>query len=71
MDLQSPPPEEGSVKEILLGQNEKRKVITIGALTSDIALRLKGIEDPHVEITVQKEKGLEEYIITIRPLAKK
>jgi len=70
MDLQSPPPEEGSIKEILLGQNEKRKVITIGALTSDISLRLKGIEEPHVEITVQKEKGLEEYIVTIRPFAK-
>ncbi len=70
MDLQSPPPREGEVKEILIVPKQRKKKITIGSLTSDIALRLKGIEDRHLEITIQKDKDLEEYKITINPLAK-
>lgn len=70
MDIQSPPPEEGTIKEILLEQNERKRIISIGAIASDIDLRLKGIEDPHVEIIIQKEKDLEEYSITIKPKVK-
>ncbi|MFN3604012.1 MAG: hypothetical protein ACK4UJ_04810 [Leptonema sp. (in: bacteria)] len=71
LDLQSPPLEVGSVTEIVVDQNQKKKVIRIGSLLSDISLRLKGIEDPHVEIQFVKEKGLEEYEIILYPVAKK
>ncbi len=71
LDLQSPPLQVGAVNEIILDQNQKKKSITIGSLTSDISLRLKGIEDPHLEILITKEKGLEEYEILIKPIARK
>lgn len=71
LDLQSPPLKVGSITEIVLDQNQKKRTITIGSLTSEISLRLKGIEDPHIEIQILKEKGLEEYELSIKPFAKK
>lgn len=70
MDLQSPPPQEGTQMEIVLQPNQKRKVITIGSITTTIPLRLKGIEDLHAELIIEKEKGIEEYKIIIKPMAK-
>ncbi len=70
MDLQSPPPQEGTQLEIVLEPNLKRKIITIGSITATIPLRLKGIEDLHAELIFEKEKGLEEYEITLKPIAK-
>ncbi|MCS7206186.1 MAG: hypothetical protein NZ853_10860 [Leptospiraceae bacterium] len=70
LDLQSPPPLVGDVKEIVIDNNTRRKSVFIGLLQSDISLRLKGIEEPHLEIHFQKEKGLEEYLLTFKPHAK-
>lgn len=70
MDLQSPPPKEGTQLEIVLEPNQKRKIITIGSITATIPLRLKGIEDIHVELIIEKEKGIEEYKIILKPIAK-
>ncbi len=65
-DLQSPPPVEGSQTEVIFDK-EKRKSVSIGCITSQISLRLKGIEDPHIIIEFEKERDLEEYKIFLKP----
>lgn len=65
-DIDSPPPEEGYSREIVLDQ-ERTRTITIGQVDSDITTRMQGIKEDHLVIRLDKERELEEYAVTLSP----
>lgn len=63
----SPPPEEGWRKEILIDEADRQRRFSIGQLDSDIKLRLAGIKEDQLILQFRKDRGLEEYEITVSP----
>ncbi len=62
----SPPPSEGFDFEIVLDQ-ERTRSVSVGQLDSDIKTRMQGIKEDHLVLHFEKERGLEDYRITIVP----
>lgn len=63
----APPPEEGFKYEILIDDLERTQIITIGQQDGLINTRLNGIKEDHLILKFVKDRGLEEYEITIQP----
>lgn len=66
-DRQAPPPEEGTVKEIIVDDLVRNRKISIGLQDSDITTRMNGIKEDHLSIRIHKERDMEEYDITLVP----
>jgi len=66
-DIESPPPKEGFVYDILMDDSNRIKNVGVGQLDSLIKTRLTGIKEDHILLKFRKEQLMEEYSITIKP----
>lgn len=64
-DRESPPPEEGSVREIVLDASLRSLRLSIGQLDSDLKTRMNGIVEDHLVLRFAKDRDLEEYTIEL------
>lgn len=64
-DRESPPPEEGSIREIILDAATRNLRLSIGQLDSDLKTRMNGIVEDHLVIRFAKDRDLEEYEIEL------
>lgn len=62
----SPPPEVGSVHEIVL-RNVRHLRFHIGLVDADLKLRMKGINEDHLVLDFKRDRKLEEYEILVIP----
>lgn len=64
-DRESPPPEEGSVREIVFDASMRSMRLSIGQLDSDLKTRMNGIAEDHLLLRFTKDRDLEEYNIEL------
>jgi len=65
-DRESPPPEEGSVHEIIVDPSLRTIRLSIGQIDSDYKTRMNGIREDHMVMKFQKDRDLEDYEITLQ-----
>ena len=63
--MYSAPLEEGFVEEILVDKLERTLTVSIGQMDSNINTRMLGIVEDHLQIKFNKERDIEDYIITL------
>lgn len=67
LDRDSPPPKEGTIIELIVEPPARSKKFHIGQVDADLPTRMVGIHEDHMKIEILKERGLEEYEITLDP----
>lgn len=64
-DREAPPPEEGSVREIIVDPSLRALKLSIGQIDSDLKTRMNGIREDHIVFRFTKDRELEDYEIQI------
>lgn len=64
-DRESPPPEVGSVREIVFDAAMRTMKLSIGQLDSDLKTRMNGIVEDHLVLRITKDRDLEEYNVEL------
>ncbi|MCB1307525.1 MAG: hypothetical protein KDK30_05065 [Leptospiraceae bacterium] len=66
-DRDAPPPQVGDIREILIDEQERIRRLSIGQLDSDVKTRMAGVKEDQLILIFRKDRGLEEYEITVEP----
>ncbi len=66
-EKESQPPREGDVFEIIMDDETRSRLFSIGLLDADVRTQIQGIKEDHLVLKFHKEKDMEEYEVIVVP----